>query len=316
MIFGTLTLMVILMGNLCSLTKSVNLRRGFGFASTQTNPIQLIYDSLVSLKSADIQSAITDPAKSKALSRCLTAMNDITLPLIGIQREFANNFQENTCMNVCYDQNFNVAIFLIPKGATLPLHDHPHMTVLSKIVHGELFMKSFTKKEGGTETSDSFPAILSQETVKTSADAAWFLTPTGDWLIHFLYIHFCPPTMHVNKKWLHFIGLSNHFKTNFYWQMKTFMNLRQGQIVLCSTSWCHHTRNRNALATTTPVKLMKQEIGRSRFSQNPWKACLTEFSIEDLFRKQIGKHFSDFVQPWSLNYTGMLDVSRNVLSGM
>lgn len=38
---------------------------------------------------------------------------------------------------------FNAAVFVMPQGTTLPLHDHPNMTVLSKLLFGSVHVQSF-----------------------------------------------------------------------------------------------------------------------------------------------------------------------------
>eukprot|EP00455_Lapot_gusevi_P014117 TRINITY_DN1698_c0_g3_i2.p1 TRINITY_DN1698_c0_g3~~TRINITY_DN1698_c0_g3_i2.p1 ORF type:complete len:423 (+),score=97.48 TRINITY_DN1698_c0_g3_i2:83-1351(+) len=39
--------------------------------------------------------------------------------------------------------DFHMGIFLLPKHAILPLHDHPHMTVITKLLYGNLHVRSF-----------------------------------------------------------------------------------------------------------------------------------------------------------------------------
>ena len=38
---------------------------------------------------------------------------------------------------------FDIVVFLFPAGAAIPLHDHPGMTVLSKVLYGTVGMRSF-----------------------------------------------------------------------------------------------------------------------------------------------------------------------------
>jgi len=42
--------------------------------------------------------------------------------------------------------NFNVGIFLIPKGNCIPLHNHPNIFVISKVIWGSVIINSFDKK--------------------------------------------------------------------------------------------------------------------------------------------------------------------------
>lgn len=53
-----------------------------------------------------------------------------------------------------------MAIFFLPQGACIPLHDHPQMTVLSKILFGELRVTAYDMPELGATTHLS-PAHVS-----------------------------------------------------------------------------------------------------------------------------------------------------------
>ena len=48
---------------------------------------------------------------------------------------------------ICSTRTFELVVFLFPAGASIPLHDHPQMTVLSKVLYGSLSMKSYDWEE-------------------------------------------------------------------------------------------------------------------------------------------------------------------------
>jgi len=50
---------------------------------------------------------------------------------------------------------YTVGIFLVPKGRKLPLHDHPGMTVLSKVLFGKMAITSFDKVDYGRDVQES-----------------------------------------------------------------------------------------------------------------------------------------------------------------
>ena len=67
------------------------------------------------------------------------------------------------------NREFEIVVFLFPAGAAIPLHDHPKMTVLSKVLYGALAMKSFDWAV--PPTADDF-AALTAESSRQEARAA------------------------------------------------------------------------------------------------------------------------------------------------
>lgn len=47
------------------------------------------------------------------------------------------------CYPIYECPEFTAAIFMLEKGSTIPLHDHPGMTVVSKLVYGEIAVRAF-----------------------------------------------------------------------------------------------------------------------------------------------------------------------------
>lgn len=39
--------------------------------------------------------------------------------------------------------NMQIGMFCIPAGKVFPLHDHPGMTVLSKVLYGSVYVKAY-----------------------------------------------------------------------------------------------------------------------------------------------------------------------------
>jgi len=47
------------------------------------------------------------------------------------------------CQNIYSGDDFELVIFLFPAGAALPVHDHPGMSVFSRVLYGCLQMTSY-----------------------------------------------------------------------------------------------------------------------------------------------------------------------------
>ena len=140
------------------------------------NSMQQIYDSLVSI--TDVQESVRLSHKCPGIMACLEAMNTITLSDLGLDEAYVLNAKNNVCMNIVNAPEFDIQIFVIPKGQKLPLHDHPSMAVLSKVISGTLSIQSFSPAKlvscGELSTGK---ADLVLQAIRTCADSAWLLTP-------------------------------------------------------------------------------------------------------------------------------------------
>eukprot|EP01038_Epipyxis_sp_PR26KG_P008316 gene8316-11250_t len=96
--------------------------------------------------------------------------------------DIKNNKRFSACMNIISRKEYQIAVFLLKRGCFLPLHDHPSMTVLTKIVAGELRLRSYSKKNNNNQSSGIFSsrieAIDEGEFVKNETSRGWTLTAT------------------------------------------------------------------------------------------------------------------------------------------
>ena len=74
-------------------------------------------------------------------------------------------------MVVCSNSAFEIVAFIFPAGATIPLHDHPGMTVLSKVLYGQLSMRAYDYAAGPL-SADEPPAQTAAAPHLSAARAA------------------------------------------------------------------------------------------------------------------------------------------------
>ena len=140
------------------------------------NSIQKIYDSLSSISL--LEESLQSPNDCPFIKDCLNAMDELTLSGLGLDLDYVRNVKDSVCMNIVNSNEFDMSVFIIPKGRQLPLHDHPSMVVLSKVIAGELNVRCFSpenlNRRGHTSAGK---ASLISSSMRTSNNAAWMLTP-------------------------------------------------------------------------------------------------------------------------------------------
>ena len=99
---------------------------------------------------ADLHKAVRDAARQNAndlkqpgphIDALLNAMSAVDAAALGIddvQRPGACTY-----LGIVENEEYSIAAFVLKPGAKIPLHDHPNMTVLSKVVRGSLRVTSF-----------------------------------------------------------------------------------------------------------------------------------------------------------------------------
>lgn len=132
-----------------------------GFRSYFKTPIHQLIDTLT-------LSNVMEP--EKYILPCIEIVDQIQMNDIGLTQSFVNSLSHSTCMNVCLTKKYHLVVFIIPPGRKLPLHDHPGMTVISKLVVGQIFCSTYTKHPSFND------CFLKTDMTKSNTDKPWYLT--------------------------------------------------------------------------------------------------------------------------------------------
>lgn len=136
-----------------------------------------------------IHDALSEPREER-LTAATALMNQLTLQDLGLtERDVSTRpgglwrtRRTSLFMPIASSPAFDLAVFLICKGGSLPLHDHPNMEVTTKLVHGRLRLQSYDWKDAQASDVDGSNAgraavLVGDEVVTAPAAAAWGLAP-------------------------------------------------------------------------------------------------------------------------------------------
>jgi hypothetical protein len=103
----------------------------------------------------DTSTAAQSPTTNAEVRNCLDVMRGMNLTHLGLTQEYVDACKFSQCFAVCSEPSFELAVFIIPQGKKLKLHDHPQMAVVSKLLYGSVQVDSYN--QDGDTTSLGIP---------------------------------------------------------------------------------------------------------------------------------------------------------------
>lgn len=86
-----------------------------------------------------------------------------------------------TYKHIYEDKTFSIGIFILPPGVAIPLHDHPGMSVISRMLYGSLYFKSYDLvKNNAIYSGSKQPARLCVEKIITAPYTMEVLPESGN----------------------------------------------------------------------------------------------------------------------------------------
>jgi hypothetical protein len=143
-----------------------------GFMSI-TNPLQHIYDYLEGI--SNIDQVTISPQSEPNLTQAITAMNSVTLEHLNLNTRIVSSLKYPISLNIASNECFDITAFALPKHYHMTLHDHPTMTVCSKLLHGKVRVRSYSSL---STNNGEIIANKELDCEKLSNDDAWLLSAT------------------------------------------------------------------------------------------------------------------------------------------
>ncbi|WOK92640.1 plant cysteine oxidase 3 isoform X2 [Canna indica] len=165
--------------------------------------VQALYE--LCKKTFSPSSSAAAPPSTAAIGKIASLMDTISPIEVGLKADnlednrghgfFSSSISNNsnrtarwtqpiTYLDIYECNSFTICIFCLPTSSVIPLHDHPGMTVLSKILYGSMHVKSYDWIEPACLTQNARLAKLHMDTVLTAPCPTTVLYPRSGGNLH------------------------------------------------------------------------------------------------------------------------------------
>lgn len=122
--------------------------------SATSGGLQRVYDIIKRIGENQRRGDVTTLG---TLERLREAVNDVGLDELGLvdrkNSKCDNSTRDIEYMHLYEDEHVSMGIFCLPKNSRIPLHNHPGMSVVSRVLYGDLHVSSFDWNTSNNSTT-------------------------------------------------------------------------------------------------------------------------------------------------------------------
>ncbi|KAI8612266.1 hypothetical protein BC830DRAFT_1137551 [Chytriomyces sp. MP71] len=132
--------------------------------------------------SAEATTMVTVPPQPRAHASSLDSilavlrllLLRVSLPMLNVKIPSDDPIEY---VHIFGSEAITMCLFVLKKGATLPVHSHPNMTVFSRVIHGDLHVKTYALHPGESIHPDS--TVVADKSVSTETPKAHPYQPSA-----------------------------------------------------------------------------------------------------------------------------------------
>ncbi|KAJ8684284.1 hypothetical protein QAD02_020076 [Eretmocerus hayati] len=136
------------------------------------------------LKTFSGQGSVNFKMCLRSFEKLKSLMDEITAEDVHVDKELLDHVKAQPApmcvIDIYENQDITIAIFILKSGVKLPMHDHPDMHGLLKVISGIVQIDSFSidpETDDGSRRSSQIPAVRHPSVIVKHTDSACVLTP-------------------------------------------------------------------------------------------------------------------------------------------